>query len=70
MSSEFDTSLPSTRLMQRYVKEKTKVALRLNDSSILAGTMLWMDPVFLYIEDATGKQTLVNRASIATLSAQ
>jgi len=70
MSSEFDTSLPSIRLMQRYVKEKTKVELRLNDSSVLAGTLLWMDPIFLYVEDAVGKQTLVRRESIATLSTQ
>jgi host factor-I protein len=70
MSSEFDTSLPSIRLMQSYVKEKAAIDLRLNDGSTLSGRLLWIDPNFLCVVDASEKQILVRRNSIATLSTQ
>ena len=70
MSSEFDTSLPSIRLLQRYVKEKTAIDLRLNDGSALSGKLLWIDPIFLCVLDATEKTILVNRASIALIMPQ
>jgi|LakMenEpi03Aug12_release.lakeMendotaPanAssembly.Ray.scaffolds.fasta_scaffold3907890_1 host factor-I protein len=70
MSSEFDTSLPSIRLLQRYVKEKTAITLRLDDGSTLSGTLLWIDPIFLCILDASANNILVNRASIALIMPQ
>jgi len=70
MSVEFDTSLPSTRILQGFVKNKSAIELRLNDSSTLAGQMLWLDPYFFCMVDAAGKQILVDRASVATISPQ
>jgi host factor-I protein len=70
MSSEFDTSLPSIRLLQRYVKEKAAIDLRLNDGSTLSGKLLWIDPIFLCVLDASEKNILVRRDSIATIAPQ
>lgn len=70
MSSEFDTSLPSIRLLQRYVKEKAAIDLRLNDGSTLSGKLLWIDPIFLCVLDAAEKNILVRRDSIATITPQ
>ncbi|TAF55725.1 MAG: RNA-binding protein hfq [Oscillatoriales cyanobacterium] len=70
MSSEFDTSLPSIRLLQRYVKEKTTITLRLNDGSTLSGKLLWIDPIFLCLLDASEKNILVRRDSIALIMPQ
>lgn len=68
MSSEFDTSLPSIRLLQRYVKEKAAIDVRLNDGSTLSGKLLWIDPIFLCVLDSSEKNVLVRRESIATIA--
>ncbi|MGD1903772.1 MAG: RNA-binding protein hfq [Geitlerinemataceae cyanobacterium] len=70
MSVELDTSLPSTRIFQGFIKEKSAIEVRLNDGSTLAGRLAWLDPYFFCVADAAEKQTLVNRDSVATIAPQ
>ncbi|MGB7712552.1 MAG: RNA-binding protein hfq [Microcoleus sp.] len=63
--SEFETGLPSTRLIQSYIKEKQQVELKLLTNDLLVGRIFWQDNNCICVLDASEKQILISRQAIA-----
>ncbi len=65
MAVELETSLPSTRKFQTYIKDKTQIEIKLTTNDVLTGTLLWIDPVYCCLVDAAQKQIIMAFSSIA-----
>jgi host factor-I protein len=65
MSSELETGLPSTRLIQAVIRDKQEVEIKLLTDDLLVGKLLWQDPNYLCLVDHYDQQTLVFRPAIA-----
>ena len=63
--SEFETGLPSTRLIQSYIKEKQQVELKLLTNDLLVGRIFWQDNNCICVLDPSEKQILISRQAIA-----
>jgi host factor-I protein len=63
--SEFETGLPSVRLIQSYIKEKQQIELKLITGDLLVGRVFWLDNSCICVFDASEKQILVSRQAIA-----
>jgi host factor-I protein len=63
--SEFETGLPSIRLIQSYIKEKQQVELKLLTNDLLVGRIFWQDNNCICVLDASEKQILISRQAIA-----
>jgi host factor-I protein len=61
---ELETSLPSVRKFQAYVKDKTQIEVKLSTGDAISGTMLWIDPMYFCLVDAQQKQLVVACSSI------
>ena len=66
MSSEFETGLPSTRLLQTYLRDKRPVEVRLVTGDTLSGAISWQDPNCICL-DVEGEPTLVWRSALVSL---
>lgn len=66
--AEFQTGLPSTRLLQTTIREKREVQIDLISGKTIAGTLQWQDADTLCLLDAGGQTVLVWRTAIATLT--
>jgi host factor-I protein len=62
---ELETSLPSVRKFQTYIKDKTLIEIKLITNDVLTGTLLWIDPMYCCLVDAAQKQILMAFSSIA-----
>jgi host factor-I protein len=62
---ELETSLPSVRKFQTYIKDKTPIEIKLITNDVLTGTLLWIDPMYCCLVDAAQKQILMAFSSIA-----
>lgn len=62
-----DTSLPSTRTLQIYVRDKHQVEAKLMTGDVIQGIMIWLDPDCVCLKDSAGQNTLVWRSAIAYL---
>jgi host factor-I protein len=67
MPEQLDTSFPSIRLVQTYVRDKAQIQLKLNDSTTVSGHLAWQDPLFYCMIDAAGKQILISREAVAVI---
>ncbi len=65
--TEFDTGLPSIKQLQRYVKEKQEVEIKLFTDDLIVGKIMWQDSQCLCILDHYDQQTLVWRKSLVYL---
>jgi host factor-I protein len=65
--SEFETGLPSVRLIQSYIKDKQQIELKLLTGDLLVGRIFWQDHGFLCLLDASEQQILISRSAIAYL---
>ncbi|XZN89289.1 MAG: Hfq-related RNA-binding protein [Microcoleus sp.] len=63
--SEFETGLPSVRLIQSYIKDKQQIELKLVTNEVLVGKIFWQDNNCLCLLDDSEKQILVSRQAIA-----
>lgn len=63
--SEFNTELPSIRQIQRYIKEKTEVEIKLLTNDLLVGAVAWQDPSCVCLRDSEDQTTMIWRQSIA-----
>ncbi len=63
--SEFETGLPSVRLIQSYIKEKQQIELKLITGDLLVGRVFWLDNSCICVLDSSEKQILVSRPAIA-----
>ncbi len=65
--TEFDTGLPSTRMVQNLIKEEKDVEIKLLSDDLVVGRVLWQDQNCLCLVDHYDHSTLVWRQSIAYL---
>ncbi|TAG93204.1 MAG: RNA-binding protein hfq [Oscillatoriales cyanobacterium] len=63
--SEFETGLPSVRLIQSYIKEKQQIEIKLVTGDLLVGRVFWLDNSCICVLDSSEKQILVSRQAIA-----
>lgn len=70
MASELETGLPSIRLIQTFIREKTPVELKLVTNELLTGTVTWQDPYCLSLSDASEQPTLIWRSALAYIKAK
>ena len=63
--SEFDTGLPSIRLIQSYIKDKEQVEIKVMTGDSLAGRIFWQDSSCLCLLDASETQIMISRSAIA-----
>ncbi len=63
--SEFETGLPSIRLIQSYIKDKEQVEIKLMTGDLLVGRIFWQDNGCICLLDASEKQILIWRSAIA-----
>ncbi len=64
---EFNTGLPSTRLVQTWIKNKQEVEVKLSTDQILEGTILWQDSQSVYLSDGSEQSTLIWRQALVYL---
>ncbi|AFZ45627.1 MAG: RNA-binding protein hfq [Halothece sp. Uz-M2-17] len=65
--TEFDTGLPSTRMVQNLIKEEKDVEIKLLSEDLIVGRVLWQDQHCLCLVDHYDQSTLVWRQSVAYL---
>lgn len=68
--TEFNTNLPSIRLLQKFVKDKQEVEIKLLTDDLIVGKVLWQDQNCFCILDHYEKQTLVWLQAIAFIKAK
>ncbi|MGF1458351.1 MAG: RNA-binding protein hfq [Leptolyngbyaceae cyanobacterium] len=66
MSSELEAGLPSTRLLQTYLRDKRKVAVKLVTGDTVTGAITWQDPNCLCI-DVEGEPVMIWRSGLVSL---
>ncbi|QDZ39764.1 RNA-binding protein hfq [Euhalothece natronophila Z-M001] len=65
--TEFDTGLPSIRMIQNLIKEEKDVEIKLLSEDLIVGRVLWQDQHCLCLVDHYDQSTLVWRQCIAYL---
>ncbi|MDJ0659569.1 MAG: RNA-binding protein hfq [Crocosphaera sp.] len=62
--TEFDTGLPSVRLIQKYIKDQQKVVIQLTTTETITGQVLWQDSQCLCVADESNQSLLVWRQGL------
>ncbi len=57
--TEFNTGLPSVRLIQKYIKDQQKIVIQLASTEKITGQVLWQDPVCLCVADESNQSLLI-----------
>jgi host factor-I protein len=65
--TEFDTGLPSTRMVQNLIKEEKDVEIKLLSEDLVVGRVLWQDQHCICLVDHYDQSTLVWRQAVAYL---
>jgi host factor-I protein len=65
--TDFDTGLPSIRQMQKYIKDKQEVELKLVTDDLLVGKISWLDPDYLCLVDHYDQPILIRREAVVYL---
>jgi host factor-I protein len=68
--AEFDTSLPSIRQIQSFIKDKQEIELKLITEDILVGRILWQDLNCICLQDRYEAPTLIWRQSLVYIKAK
>ena len=63
MSLELETGLPSTRLLQTYLREKRTVEVKLVTGDTVTGSLSWQDPQCVCL-DVEGNPVVVWRSAL------
>ncbi len=64
-ANQFDTSLPSTRQVQKCIKDKITVELRLMTGDSIKGQVFWQDDNCICVFDGNDEQITVWKQAIA-----
>ncbi|MEM9004604.1 MAG: RNA-binding protein hfq [Cyanobacteria bacterium P01_F01_bin.86] len=64
MSIELEAGLPSVRLLQTYLRDKSTVEVKLVTGDTITGNIAWQDPLCLCI-NADGNSVLIWRSALA-----
>ncbi|KKI98675.1 Hfq-related RNA-binding protein [Prochlorothrix hollandica] len=62
-----DTSLPSTRNLQGFIRDKKTIEVKLTTGDVMKGTILWLDPTCICLNDGSDQTLLVWRQAITYL---
>ncbi len=65
--SDFDTSLPSIRQIQTYIKEKKELEIKLITNGLHVGKVSWQDQHCICLLDESDLPILIWRQSIVYL---
>ncbi|NEQ44519.1 MAG: RNA-binding protein hfq [Leptolyngbya sp. SIOISBB] len=66
MTLELEAGLPSTRLLQTYMREKQTIAVKLVTGDTVTGTLAWQDPQCICL-DVDGELTVLWRSALVSL---
>jgi len=66
MALELETGLPSTRLLQNYMRDKKTVEVKLVTGDTVIGTLAWQDPQCICV-DVEGEPTVIWRSALASM---
>ena len=67
-AAPFDSTLPSIRLVQQWIRRQQVLVMMLHQGQCLEGRLLWQDPVVLAIQLHDDQEpVLVQRQSIALM---
>jgi host factor-I protein len=64
-TTEFDTTLPSIRQLQNWIKQKASVELKLVTGDLITGKAFWQDTNCVCILDDNNEQITVWKSAIA-----
>lgn len=67
MGLEMDTSLPSTRFLQSYVKDNTPLEVQTMTGDRVTGRMAWQDPVYFCLIDDREQQYFLSRQHVVCI---
>ena len=67
MLTEFDTSLPSIKQIQKLIQEKSSIELKLITGDVIMGTLLWQDLQCFCIMSEDSQKTTIWKQAIAFL---
>ncbi|MGB3652974.1 MAG: RNA-binding protein hfq, partial [Rivularia sp. (in: cyanobacteria)] len=67
MLTQFDTSRPSIKQVQRLIQENTQIELKLITGDVIAGKVLWQDLQCFCIMSEYNQKTTVWKQAIAFL---
>ncbi len=62
--TEFDTGLPSVKLIQGYVKDQQEVEVKLVTDDLIVGKIIWQDNQCVCVKDHYEQATLIWRQAI------
>ena len=62
--TEFNTGLPSVRLIQKYIKDKQKIVIQLTSTETITGQVLWQDSQCLCVTDESNQSLLIWRQAL------
>lgn len=68
MSLALETGLPSTKLIQTYLRDKRMVEVKLVTGDTVRGTLSWQDPNCVCL-DVDGEAVLIWQSALALLKA-
>ena len=68
MSSEIEAGLPSTKLLQTYLRDQSIVEVKLITGDTVTGMIAWQDPICLCIK-ADENLVLVWRSALVSIKA-
>ncbi len=63
--TEFNTGIPSVRRLQKVIREREILEVKLNTGDVFVGQLRWQDPDCLCLADAEGQESLLWRSAIA-----
>lgn len=64
MTTNFDTSAPSTRQLQALIREEREVEIKVLTDDLLVGKIRWQDPTCVCLIDQYDQPTIVWRQAI------
>jgi host factor-I protein len=65
--TEFDPGLPSTRRIQKAIKDQERVELKLSTTEVLTGRIVWQDSECICMAGDQGSEILIWRHSVLYL---
>lgn len=69
-ATEFDTTLPSIRQLQNWIKDKTPVEFKLMSGDVITGKVFWQDINCVCIVNANEERITVWKLAIAYMKAR
>lgn len=66
MTLELETGLPSTRLLQSYMRDKKTIEVKLVTGDTVTGTLSWQDPQCICL-NVDGEPTVLWRSALVFL---